>query len=146
MTKRLAKVALLLVGAALSVGSFMAWEWFGFASAIESRTATYGMLAGGPVTLVVGLFALVTAIQLLRKGTSVGWTVACTCLLAVSLLLTTRTVVNIDRPTKVYFPRSLGIGLVVCLIASVVGVAASIFLLIAEATASRPEVPTATST
>jgi hypothetical protein len=146
MTNKLAMVVLLLVGGALCVGSFMAWEWFGFTSAIEARTATYGMLAGGPVTLVVGLFSVVAAIRLLRKGTSIGWTVACVCLLGVSLVLTTRTVVNIDRPTKAIFPNSVGIGLVVCLIASVVGVAASIFLLIAEATAPRPEVSTESST
>jgi hypothetical protein len=129
VTKRLATVTLIIAGTALCVGSFMAWDWFGPAPQLGAPTATYGMLAGGPITLAVGVFSVGVAIGFLKRGGSTKWAVGCVCALALGLLVSIRFLVEYSRVG--FLPvHSLGGGLKVCLIASVVGVATSFYLLI----------------
>lgn len=146
MTKKLAPTALLIAGGALCIGSFMAWDWFGPPPQAGAPTATYGMHAGGPVTLVAGIIAVISGFRCLRRGNSVGWAVACLGTLALGLLVTVRSFQLDSRvPRFGDGVQSLGNGLEICLVASVVGTVASLFLVItAMAGDATIEVPAAT--
>jgi hypothetical protein len=148
MSKRLAMLVLIAAGGALCVGSFMAWEWFGPPPQLGLPTATYGMHADGPITLLVGIFAVLAGTYFLRRGSSVRLTVTCICVLGVGLLVAIRYLSDYVRigfnPHGVH---SLGNGLVICLLASAIGTVASIFLLItaAKTREAPPELPLASA-
>jgi hypothetical protein len=125
MQTRLRIALAVVVGssALLIVGSLLPWTvWDSGYGTVTS----YGWKAGGPSTLFLGLVVLALAIPIARSSPRVGWPIGAMCLFLVALLVSGNHIAKISLPASHGGTFSVGVGVWLCLVASIVGALASL--------------------
>ncbi len=121
-----AAVAVIVASSALlMVGSLLPWTvWY---SGYGTVTA-YGWKVGGPTTLFLGLVVPALAIPIARSSPRAGWPIGATCLFVVALFVSGDHIANVPSPGPLGGSFSVGVGVWLCLTASIVGALASMFV------------------
>ena len=127
MHARLRSALAVVVGssALLIVGSLLPWTvWDSGYGTVTS----YGWKAGGPTTLFLGLVIVAIAIPIARSSSSVGWPIGAMCLFVVAILVSGNHIARVALPASHGGTFSVGVGVWLCLAASIIGAFASLYV------------------
>ena len=127
MHARLRTALAVIVGssALLMLGSLLPWTvWDSGYGTVTS----YGWKAGGPTTLFLGLVVLALAIPIGRSCPRVGWPIGAMCLFVVALFVSGNHIAKVPSPAPHGGTFSVGVGVWLCLAASITGALASLFV------------------
>src|SRR5664280_546274 len=122
------RIALAVVvgsSALLIAGSLLPWTVWDSGYGIVT---SYGWKAGGPSTLFLGLVVLALAIPIARSSPRVGWPVGAMCMFLVALLVGGNHIAKVPSPAPHGGTFSVGVGVWLCLAASIIGALASLFV------------------
>jgi hypothetical protein len=111
--------------ALLMVGSLLPWTVW---DSGYGNVTSYGWKAGGPTTLFLGLVVLALAIPIARSSPRVGWPIGAMCLFVVALFVSGNHIAQVLLPASYGGAFSVGVGVWLCLAASIIGALASLFV------------------
>jgi len=107
----------------LMVGSLLPWTVW---NSGYGTVTNYGLSAGGASTVVIGLVVLALAVPIARSGSRVGWPMGAMCLFLLALLVSANHIATVPSPLPGRGPFSAGVGVWLCLAASITGAIASL--------------------
>jgi peptidoglycan/LPS O-acetylase OafA/YrhL len=120
---RIALVAVVVSSALLMVGSMHPWTVW---DTKYDTVTVYGLKTSGASTLVIGLVVLAFVVPIARSSPRVGWPIGTMCLFLVALLVSAVHVARVPSPAPEDGAFSAGVGVWLCLAASVIGTIASL--------------------
>lgn len=120
---RIALVAVVVSSALLMVGSMLPWTVW---DTKYDTVTVYGLKTSGASTLVIGLVVLAFVVPIARSSPRVGWPIGAMCLFLVALLVSAVHVARVPSPAPGDGAFSAGVGVWLCLAASVIGTIASL--------------------
>ncbi len=123
MRARLRTVLAVIVAssALLMAGSLLPWTVW---DSGYGTVTVYGWRAGGWSTLLLGLLVLALAIPIARSSARIGWPIGAMCLFVVASFVSGNHIATV--PSRGTF--TVGVGVWLCLIGSIVGAIASLFV------------------